>query len=590
MINQVILWDAEEGQWLTFQQPTEIISAYQLDDVLPALRRVEQATTQQNLYAAGFLAYEAASVFDTALRTHPPKADLPLLWFGLYDKPDKSERLPRPSKEVYAFGEWRASVSKPDFLAAIEQIKDHIARGDTYQVNYTFRLRSPFRGSAWSLFCSLERAQQVHFAAYVELDSHIICSASPELFFQLDGEQLSSRPMKGTAPRGHNWAADEANVAWLRQSRKNRAENVMIVDMIRNDMGRVSTVGSVNVPSLFDIERYPTVLQMTSTVESKTQASLVEIMRALFPCASITGAPKVRTMQIITDLETEPRGVYTGAIGFITPGQRVQFNVAIRTVVVDKTSGWAEYGVGSGIVWDSVGEDEYEECRVKTSVLTAPPPDFFLLESLLWDPTTGFFLLDRHLQRLQEAARYFVISLDIARAERELRNLAETLPPQSHKVRLLASRKGDISVEAAPIATGATKRPLRVGLATAPVQTSDPFLYHKTTHRAVYERALAGCPDCDDVLLWNEAGEVTESTRANVVVKMGGEWFTPPVECGLLAGTYRAELLAQGVIRERVIRVEELTEAESIHLINSVRGWMAVDWVDGERNAVETPG
>ncbi|HEY54258.1 MAG TPA: aminodeoxychorismate synthase component I [Caldilineae bacterium] len=585
-MNQVLLWDAEDGQWLTFQKPSEIITAYQLDDVLPALRRVEQATTQQNLYAAGFLAYEAAPAFDAALRTHPPKPDLPLLWFGLYGKPDKSERLPKPAQEAFAFGEWQASVSRPDFLDAVEQIKDHIARGDTYQVNYTFRLRAPFRGSAWSFFCSLERAQQIHFAAYVDTNAHIICSASPELFFQLDGEQLSSRPMKGTVPRGCNWAADEANVTWLQQSQKNRAENVMIVDMIRNDMGRVATVGSVRVPSLFDIERYPTVLQMTSTVESDTQASLVEIMQALFPCASITGAPKVRTMQIIADLETEPRGVYTGAVGFITPDQRVQFNVAIRTVVVDKTSGWAEYGVGSGIVWDSESEDEYEECRIKTHVLTQPPPVFSLLESLLWEPTAGFFLLERHLQRLQQAARYFVISLDVDTVERALHDLAATLPSQSHKVRLLASQQGDITVEAAAIVPNATKRPLHLGLATEPVQTSDPFLYHKTTHRSVYEQALASRPDCDDVLLWNEAGEVTESTRANVVVKIEDEWVTPPVGCGLLAGTYRAELLAQGVIRERVIRVEELTEAESIRLINSVRGWMAVEWV---APAVETP-
>ena len=585
MSHQVVLWDAVDGRWLTFDQPTEIITAYRVDDVLPALRRVEQATVQEKRYAAGFLAYEAAPAFDAALRTHSPKPDLPLLWFGLYAEPQKAKRLPPPAADSYAFGEWQASVGKPDFLAAIDQIKEHIARGDTYQVNYTFRLRSTFSGSAWALFRSLEQAQQAHFAAYVDLDSHAICSASPELFFHLAGQRLSSRPMKGTAPRGHNRAEDEANVAWLQQSQKNRAENVMIVDMIRNDMGRVAAVGSVRAPSLFDIERYPTVLQMTSTVEADTQASLVEVMQALFPCASITGAPKVRTMQIITDLETEPRGIYTGAIGFITPEHRVQFNVAIRTVVVDKINGRAEYGVGSGIVWDSVGEDEYEECRIKTAVLTEPPPDFCLLESLLWDPTAGFFLLDRHLQRLQEAAHFFVIPLAADEATRALHELAETLPPRPHKVRLLVSQQGVISVEAAPLATDATKRPLRVGLATAPVQASDPFLYHKTTHRAVYERALAGRPDCDDALLWNEAGEVTESTRANVVVKMGGEWFTPPVECGLLAGTYRAALLAQGAIRERVIRVEELAEAESIHLINSVRGRMAV-----EPLTVATPG
>ncbi len=494
MVNQVILWDAENRQWLTFRQPVEIITAFQIEDVLPALRRVEQATSQKNLYAAGFLAYEAAPAFDAALCTHGHTSGLPLLWFGLYDKPERSERLPDQNLQTHSFGDWQASVSKADYLSAIDQIKDHIARGDTYQVNYTLRLRSPFSGSAWSLFRSLERAQQDHFAAFVDTESHTICSASPELFFQLEGEQLSSRPMKGTASRGYNWSMDEANVTWLRQSEKNRAENVMIVDMIRNDMGRVATVGSVNVPSLFDVERYPTVLQMTSTVQSDTQASLVDIMRALFPCASITGAPKVRTMQIIANLETEPRGVYTGAIGFIAPDRRVQFNVAIRTVVVDKTSGWAEYGVGSGIVWDSVAEDEYRECRVKTSVLTQPPPDFDLLESLLWDPTDGFYLLERHLQRLRQAARYFVISLDVDAAERALYDYVVTLPSLPHKVRLLVSQQSDISVEAAPIVADATKRPLRLGLAAEPVQTANPFLYHKTSHRTVYEQALGQPP------------------------------------------------------------------------------------------------
>jgi len=578
MSNQVILWDAENRQWLTFRQPVDIVTVSQIEDLLPALRRVEQATTQKNLYAAGFLAYEAAPAFDAALHTQGNTSGLPLLWFGLYDQPERSGRLPDQNQQTHSFGDWQASVGKRDYLSAIDQIKEHIARGDTYQVNYTLRLRAPFDGSAWSLFRKLERAQQDHFAAYVDLDSHTICSASPELFFQLDGGHLSSRPMKGTASRGYNWVEDVANVAWLRQSEKNRAENVMIVDMIRNDMGRVATVGSVSVPSLFNVERYPTVLQMTSTVQSDTRASLVEIMRALFPCASITGAPKVRTMQIIADLETEPRGVYTGAIGFVTPDRQVQFNVAIRTVVVDKITGWAEYGVGSGIVWDSVAEEEYRECGIKTSVLTRPPPYFCLLESLLWDPTDGFFLLDRHLQRLQQAARYFVISLNADAAERALYEYVEALPNQPHKIRLLVSQQGDISVEAAPIGTDATKHPLCLGLATEPVQATDPFLYHKTTHRTVYEQALASRPDCDDVFLWNEAGEVTESTRANVVVQLAGERFTPPVGCGLLGGTQRAELLAQGNIKEQVIQMEELAEAESIHLINSVRGWIEVEW------------
>ncbi len=584
MCNQVVLRDNVNAHWLWFKQPVEIIITRDPSHVLASLQRVDAAVTEEGLFAAGFISYEASPAFDPALSTHEPRGNLPLLWMGLYNKPEILDRLPAPGPATYTLGDWRPSVTESRFEQAIQQIKDHIARGDTYQVNYTFRLRTQFHGSSWHLFYNLQKAQQALYGAYIETDEYALCSVSPELFFHLDGERLCSRPMKGTASRGYNLEADERQIQWLQTSEKNRAENVMIVDMVRNDMGRVADFGTVKVPRLFEVERYPTVLQMTSAVEARTAASVTDVLETLFPSASITGAPKVRTMQIIEALEPSQRGIYTGAIGFIAPpseskNRRAQFNVAIRTVHVDKRSGRAEYGVGSGIIWDSITASEYQECKMKAQILTIPPPTFSIIESMLWEPGLGYFLLERHLARLSDAAKYFVVSLNESAVLAELTDLAAALPPLPHKVRLLISQQGELSLETAPISSVKNERPLRVGLATDPVHPQDTFLYYKTTHRLAYEQALASRPDCDDVLLWNERGEITESTRANVVFRLSdASLVTPPLCSGLLAGTFRAELLAQDLIQEQIVRVEDLDAIEAIYLVNSVRRWLDTLW------------
>ncbi|MFC1976003.1 chorismate-binding protein [Chloroflexota bacterium] len=318
MTNQVVIHDAATEQWLHFQSPRKVIEAMCIEEVMPQLRLVEQMVQQHGLYAAGFISYEAAPAFDTALQVRSPDS-FPLLWFGLYPRPEVIELPPPAQNSSQPALEWTPSVSRPAYNQAIARIKEHIACGDTYQVNYTLRLRTPFFGDPWPFFLELVQAQQADYGAYVDAEQFAICSASPELFFRLDQDQLVTRPMKGTATRGLTLAEDEAQAQWLHHSEKNRAENVMIVDMIRNDIGRIATTGSVRVPRLFDVERYPTLWQMTTTVAATTAASLSGIMTALFPCASITGAPKPRTMQIIADLETMPRRVYTGCIGFVTP-------------------------------------------------------------------------------------------------------------------------------------------------------------------------------------------------------------------------------------------------------------------------------
>jgi para-aminobenzoate synthetase/4-amino-4-deoxychorismate lyase len=336
----------------------------------------------------------------------------------------------------------------------------------------------------------------------------------------------------------------------------------------------------VQVPQLFEIERYPTVLQMTSTVTAQTEASFAQILSALFPCASITGAPKVSTMRFIADLETTPRGVYTGAIGYLAPDRIAQFNVAIRTVTIDREAQQAEYGVGSGIVWDSDAADEYRECEIKTRVLTSAPIEFELLEALLWNPLDGYFLIDRHVARLTDTAAYFGFPFDRAALIDRLEDVRRSLPAVDHKVRVTLNRSGNLSVTATALSDISHPPVQRVAIARNPIDSGDVFLYHKTSQRRVYDQARTEQPACDDVILWNERGEITESCSANVVIDVKGELITPPIECGLLGGTFRSELLAQGQIVERVITIDRLRTAQRLWLINSVRKWMDVVLID----------
>jgi para-aminobenzoate synthetase/4-amino-4-deoxychorismate lyase len=425
----------------------------------------------------------------------------------------------------------------------------------------------------------LVAAQRPHYAAYVETTDFALCSASPELFFELDGRRIVARPMKGTIARGRWYDEDVARAGELAASAKNRAENTMIVDMMRNDLGRIARAGSVQVSDLFRVERYPTLWQMTSCVTAETAAGLAEIFAATFPSASITGAPKASTMRIIAHSETEPRRIYTGSIGSVAPGRKARFNVAIRTVLIDKRRREAEYGVGGGIVWDSTPQSEYDECLLKAAILHARLPEFSLLESLLWTPGEGYTCLDEHLKRLRQSAEYFGFPPCEAAAAEELATIAGRLPAKPHKVRLLVAQDGKITCEAEPIREGEFPDPVRLELAAEPIDASDVFLYHKTTHRTVYAAALAACRGGGDVLLYNQLGEVTETTRGNIVVRRGNDLWTPPVSCGLLAGTYRAQLLAEGRIRERVVPLEMLAECDELIFINSVRLWRKAELV-----------
>ncbi|HVJ26351.1 MAG TPA: aminodeoxychorismate synthase component I [Vicinamibacterales bacterium] len=580
---EIILRSPWGGPWRRFSRPFQVIAAHDRLDVRDALAQIDQAV-RGGAYAAGFVTYEAAGAF--GLPVQQPTAGLPLLCFGLFS-PEQVEPLNRfPAVGGASLGEWQPSIDHSAYLRAIERIKSSIEAGDTYQINFTFRLTAPFEGEPAALMRDLYAGQAGPWSAYVEAGDHVICSASPELFFSLEGDRLICRPMKGTAPRGYWTAQDDALGKALHDSEKNRAENVMIVDMVRNDIGRIARTGSVKATSLFDVERYPLQWQMTSTVEGSVETrSLLRLFEAMFPSGSITGAPKHSSMNIIRELETTPRGIYTGAIGYASPRGGAHFNVAIRSVLINRRHGTAEFGVGSGIVWDSVDRDEYEECLLKArvigSVATQPqrspsyavpdPPGFRLLETINWTPGAGFGLLDRHIDRICASAACFGIPCDAAEMRTMLANAVGDLRGPS-KVRLLLEADGGLLCEAVDLVR--LNDPVRVAFAVAPVDKEDVFLYHKTTRRDVYERAKAGRPEADTVILWNSDGEVTEAAESNIVLGLRGVKVTPPVSSGLLPGTMRAELLERGEIAERIVTVDEVRAAEEIWLINSVRGWM----------------
>jgi para-aminobenzoate synthetase / 4-amino-4-deoxychorismate lyase len=568
---------ARRKAWLSFRHPIELISTARSDELPACLRRVSRLCEQDGLYAVGFLSYEAAAGLDHRLRTQK-SSDLPLLCFGLFREFESMKELPPVPQEGYDDQlAWRPSIESADYRQAIAAIKKLIASGDTYQVNYSYRLRSAECHNAYRFFRQIQQAQRGRYGAYLDIGRWALCSASPELFFSLDGDRIISRPMKGTAPRGRSAAEDREAARALAASTKNRAENIMITDMVRNDIGRIAEPSSLSVPEICVLEKYPTLWQLASQVEGITQAGLDEIFAALFPAASITGAPKRRTMEIIAELEDSPRGIYTGSIGFIEPGRRAQFNVAIRTAVLDRHSGTVEYGVGGGIVWDSIDQAEFDETSTKALVLSAQPPEFKILETILWQRAAGYYLLDRHLERMETSADYFMFAFDRARLLECLAQHRFETEGDAQRLRVLLDRDGGIEIESRPLQPLCPSGRPRITLAQEPIDPADPFLYHKTTNRTIYEqRRIAGL---DDVLLWNERGELCESTIANLLLEIDGELLTPPVASGLLAGTQRAELLGQGQCREKVLRIEDLDKADEIYLMNSVRGVYEVELV-----------
>lgn len=578
MSEPIVLFESHrKGASFRFCDLRDTICVSHPKDIGPALERIEGAV-HSGLHAAGFLSYEAASGLDPVLKTHEP-GDFPLMWFGLFRH---REHIPvgTPNGGQYDLGAWHPSVSRAAYDTALNRIRDLIIAGDTYQVNYSFRLRANFSGNSLSLYRDLCRAQRTDYAAYLDIGRFQILSASPELFFSLKNNTLTTRPMKGTAPRGRWWKEDEAHAKQLQKSEKDRAENVMIVDLLRSDLGRVSS--SVKVPSLWQVERYETVLQMTSTVTSRMRCGvgLRELATALFPCGSVTGAPKVRTMEIIKEVEQAARGIYTGSIGYLSPGGDMAFNVAIRTVCIDRKTGIADFGVGSGITFDSSSDGEYEECLTKARMLADQQPVFDLFETLRYDDKNEFFLLNRHIDRIEASARYFGFVFNRSSVLSALAKAVSGLDKSPHRVHLVLSRRGCVQVETTPLKNASQNRALSARISPLPVDSHDPLLFHKTTRREPYTSRLNRYPTCEEIILINERGEATECSIGNLVAKLDDLYVTPPIACGLLDGTFRAELLSRGKLAEQVLKVDDLKRAEALYMINSVRKWTKLKLVD----------
>lgn len=560
--------------WMLWESPVRIIVAVQPSDVADAIAHVESEAARGH-YAIGFLTYEAGNAFDPRFIVNSGASGLPLAWFAIF-------KQGRPYEWPQAFPSpcaWAPPSTEDDYRAAIEQIKQFIARGETYQVNYTFALHADRRVLMKSLFHRLYRSQPTPYAMYIETPAFRIASVSPELFFRLDENRIACQPMKGTMRRAPHPALDDTVGEALHASAKNRAENLMITDMVRNDLGRIAEPGSITVENLFKTTRWPTLWQMTTDIHATTTASLADIFAALFPSASITGAPKLQTSTIIARLEAEPRGLYTGAIGWVGPGRHAQFAVAIRTAVTTSTPDKTTYGIGSGIVWDSVAAEEYQECLLKSRILDEPvAPRYRLLETMRWQSPEGFLLRDAHIDRMALAAGFFGFHFDRARVCEALEQSSASWRGGDQRVRVLVDFRGEVSIESSaldePFCASPDSAPLMsVSIDTERHDVTSPFWYHKTTQRDFYEAARKRFPDAADVLLVNRDGEVMEFTNGNIVLELDGKYVTPLLRAGLLPGVFRQQLLNQHIISEKPIALIDVERADAIYFINSVRGW-----------------
>ena len=552
------------GERYTFTQPIKELKTRDLSEVADLLAQVE-SYQEQGYYVVGYVSYEAAPAFEEKLAVHKaPLLGEYLLYFTVHDRV-KTSPIPLTYEEVDLPSKWREQTSAENYEKAISQIHHHLRQGDTYQVNYTVQLKQDLSANPFAIYNRMVVEQEAGYNAYVEHDEMAVISMSPELFFEQNDRELTTRPMKGTTHRGVTDQEDLAQASWLEQDPKNRSENMMIVDLLRNDMNRISEVGSEHVERLCQVEQYSTVWQMTSTIKSQLRedVDLVAIFRSLFPCGSITGAPKIATMEIIKDLEPQPRGVYCGTIGLLLPNGRRIFNVAIRTIQLHQ--GKAIYGVGGGITWDSTWESEYREVHQKAAVLYRKQARFKLI-------TTGkisqkqLLFEDQHLERLTKASRYFDYPFNPEDLRQKIEEECQVCDAnQDYRLRIILSKSGEIELSRqilAPLSPSFCKAKLFL----QEVDLNQSFTYFKTTHRPHLSLGE------QEIIYHNAAGELIETSIGNLVLKINGKLYTPPISLGILPGIYRQHLLETGQVEEKVLTALDLNHAEAIYGCNAVRG------------------
>jgi len=577
-----------------YEKPVEIISVCNPLKVDEALVKMEQAL-KEGFHLAGWISYEAGLCMEGKLAGFAEKSEkIPLIHMGVFSarKPlsvADAEEYWHPSFERAQFesNDFRLNVEFEAYEKALAAIQAYLKAGDIYQVNYTLKAQFGFKGYPEDLYASLRKAQRVEFGAFMQTDQLSVLSLSPELFFRKEADRITAKPMKGTCARGRDLEEDQKNAAEMQQDEKSRAENLMIVDLLRNDLSKIALPGSVEVKSLFDVERYRTLFQMTSTIQARVTDIVgpVDIIRAIFPCGSITGAPKIRAMEIIDKLEMDRRGIYTGAIGFMTPEGDACFSVPIRTLVVDQL-GQGEMGIGSAIIADSRADREYEECILKARFAAQDFPEFDLIETMLFRPEQGYEHLEAHMERLRASAEYFSFQCDEQEIRQLLQDQQEYLRGHKYaqsnwKCRLLLSASGAVSITSEPLDKTSMVQKKTITLSDQPVDSQNPMLYHKTSERTFYQRELCRArerSECFDVIFLNEDGALTEGSFTNIFIEKGGILYTPPVKAGLLNGILRQSLLKEGV-QESMLYADDLHQADRIYVGNSVRGLLEVTLV-----------
>ena len=554
----------ELGVRQIFTDTIKELKTKDIKEVKHLLAEVE-AYQNQGYYAVGYVSYEAAPAFETKFEViDDPLMSEYLLYFTIHESV-QTEPIPLTYKPITLPKTWQELTSAEEYKAAIEHIHHHIRQGDTYQVNYTVQLQQNITADPFAIYNRLVVEQNAHYNAFIQHDDVSIISVSPELFFKKDGDGLTTRPMKGTTNRGLTTETDLKQAQWLAQDQKNRSENMMIVDLLRNDMNRISKIGSENVKSLCLVEQYSTIWQMTSTIETQLlpNSSLGDIFQALFPCGSITGAPKIATMAIIKDVEKQARGVYCGAIGILLPNGPTIFNVAIRTLQMQGNK--AIYGVGGGITWDSKWEAEYEETKQKSAVLYRQNPKFDLI-------STGrihrgkLLCLKEHLNRLQESSRYFSYPFNKEEVQNQVEDLCQSLDfDTDYRLKMSLAKNGELTFEHNQL-TGLADVFCQARLVEQTHPLDSPYTYFKTSYRPHISL------EPHEQIYYNQKKELLETSIGNIVLKIEDQLYTPPVHLGLLNGIYRQSLIANNQVTERVLTLDNLKQAQAIYGCNAVRG------------------
>ena len=586
-------FDKENKEALLFSDFVDVLTFNSNDDIDSFFRKIDDYL-KKGYWLCGYFSYEFGYFLEPALNFLAEKNSAPLAWLGVCEKPEIMPgrgkislsspglgdiRQGHRESTLYKIENIKPNVSREHYFKRIKKIKCYLEQGLTYQVNYTFKLKFDFHGEVLDLYFDLRRAQPTPYSAVINTGRNHIFSLSPELFFRAKGERIVTRPMKGTIKRGVTLEEDRNARRTIKRSLKIRAENLMIVDLLRNDLGKVAD--KVYVPDIFRVEIYRTLYQMTSTIEAKLKKRIKfkDVFSSLFPSGSITGAPKIKTMEIIKSIEKEPRGIYTGAIGYISPRRQICFNVAIRTIDIKGKKG--ELGIGGGIVYDSEQESEYNEALLKAKFFIGGLSKVCLIESVLWEDAAGYSLLDLHLKRLKRSCSYFFVPLNM----RELRNKLEKAVSGEKgkwKIRVLVDMKGKICIGKKPL--GKDICLVKVKVSSVRTTPEDCFLYHKTTQRDIYDRERKGAEKegCFEVIFLNTRGEVTEGSITNIFILKNNQLYTPALKSGLLPGVLRENLLREGRVKEKVLCYQDILNADKIYIGNSVRGLIEAVIHDGQ--------